>query len=346
MRRVLATPGWSLAGGRGARLPIDDRLLPLVAAIGERGSLAAAARELDMPYRTDWALLEAAERALGTPLASLARGRGAMLTPLAKRWLEAHAHAAEILASNVAPIEAGPVRETRAPRQQSPLRVAASHDIALAQLRDRWRVAHGVALSFHGSVESLAAYAAGNADVAGFHYVETGDGADPLLAMLRPQRDALIRFIIRSQGLILPRGNPRRVRALADIADKRLSIVNRQPASGTRLLFDRLLAAAGIAPSALPGYANEEFTHAAVAATVAAGKADAGFGIEAAAAQFGLVFVPLVEERYRFACRRRSLEKPGIVAFRKLIGSAATRAVVEPLPGYRLDRPGTPVAPD
>jgi putative molybdopterin biosynthesis protein len=49
------------------------------------------------------------------------------------------------------------------------------------------------------------------------------------------------------------------------------------------------------------GYAHEEFTHEAVAATVASGQADAGFAIEAAAARYDLDFVPLVTERYGLA---------------------------------------------
>lgn len=138
----------------------------------------------------------------------------------------------------------------------------------------------------------------------------------------------------------MARGNPRRLRGIGDLVAKRLTIVNRQPGSGTRLLFDRLLARAGIAGGSLAGYSNEEFTHAAIAATVAAGRADAGFGIRAAAAQFGLGFVPIVNERYLFACARRSVESARVVAFRELLASRATRAVVAPLPGYSLDAPG------
>jgi molybdate-binding protein len=133
------------------------------------------------------------------------------------------------------------------------------------------------------------------------------------------------------------------VQSLRDVAAKRLRFVNRQPGSGTRILLDRLLAGAGIAPAAIDGYGNEEFTHGAVAATVATGKADAAFGLEAAAAEHGLAFVPLAQERYLFACRRRALGGTAIRAFRRLIAGAATRAVVDRLAGYALDEPGTPV---
>ena len=78
----------------------------------------------------------------------------------------------------------------------------------------------------------------------------------------------------------------------------------------------------------------------ALAATIKAGKADAGFGLEAAAAEFGLAFVPVVRESYFFACRRRALRSEAVGAFRALLADADTRAVVSGLPGYALDAPG------
>jgi len=305
MRRLEPVVGWRIEGHRGADAPLDVRLPALLRGIDTHGSLAAAARDVGIPYRSAWALLEEAERVVGTALA-VSSGR------------------------------ARPV-DTR-PRA---LRVAASHDIALAQLKDRWRLAHDVTLTFAGSAASLEAYAAGRVDLAGFHVASgVARTSDPLLTRLDPERDAVIRFLTREQGLVVPRGNPRRVRSLRDVRTKRLTIVNRQPGSGTRLLLDRLLAREGIAPATIAGYANEEFTHAAVAATVAAGRADAGFAIRAAAAQFGLGFVPVATERYLFACAKRAAESPRIMAFRALLASRATRAVVAPLPGYAVDAPG------
>jgi molybdate transport repressor ModE-like protein len=340
LRRLAALSAWVLqdADGSGGQV-VDARVLPLLRSIEELGTLVAAAPAAGVPYRTAWAVLEQAEEEIGAPLVELTRGRGALLTPFAKHWLAADAEALRALA-RVPALDAEPARVRPSRRRVPPLRIAASHDIALAQLRDRWRVAHDILLEFHGSAESLDAMQAGQADLAGFHVAVdglSGRERDPLLARLDPARDAVLPFLTRTQGLILPRGNPRRVKSLGDVAAKRLSIVNRQPGSGTRILFDRLLARAGIDAAALPGYSNEEFTHAAVAATIAAGKAEAGFGIHAAAAQFGLAFVPLVTERYLFACRRRIVDTPRVLAFRALLAGSATRAVVKPLPGYALE---------
>jgi molybdate transport repressor ModE-like protein len=338
--RLSALSAWVLrdADGNGGQV-VDARVLPLLRSIATLGTLVAAAPAAGVPYRTAWAVLEQAEEEIGAPLVELTRGRGALLTPFAKRWLAADDEALRALAG-VPALDAQPARARTAPKPVPPLRVAASHDIALAQLRDRWRVAHDILLEFHGSAESLDAWHAGQADLAGFHVAVDGHAAherDPLLARLDAARDTLLPFITRTQGLILARGNPRRVRTLADVAAKHLTIVNRQPGSGTRILFDRLLARAGVDPATLRGYTNEEFTHAAVAATIAAGKAEAGFGIQAAAAQFGLAFLPVISERYLFACRRRILDTPRVAAFRALLASSATRAVVRPLPGYALE---------
>ena len=345
MRHLEPIVAWRVEGHRGPAEAVDVRLMALLQGVDTHGSLAAAARAAGMPYRSAWALLDEAEKAVGSALATMSRGRGAALTAFARQWMAAHEAAGTLLSSQVAAIAVSGSRPQPVDVRPRALRVAASHDIALAQLKDRWRLANGVALEFHGSAASLDAYAAGRVEIAGFH-VATGAPrtSDPLLVRIDRERDAVIRFLTREQGLVVPRGNPRRVRSLRDLPGKRLTIVNRQPGSGTRLLLDRLLAREGIAASSLAGYANEEFTHAAVAATVAAGRADAGFAIRAAAAQFGLGFVPIVTERYLFACARRIVESPPVAAFRALLGSRATRAVVSPLPGYALDSPGTLLA--
>ncbi len=339
MGRLRPTILWTLAARAGADVVLDARLPALVAAAAARGTLGAAAREVGLSYRCAWGLIEHAADICGEPLLALSRGKGASLAPLGERLLAAHRAASERVADLALAL---PLRAQRSEHSHPrTLRVSASHDIAIAQLRDRWRLAHGIAVDFVGSGAALSAYASGSAEVAGFHVGPVPRGArDPLLGRLDPARDAVIRFLRREQGLIVARGNPRRVRTLADIAAKHLTIVNRQPGSGTRLLFDRLLARERIDTASIAGYTSEEFTHAAVAATVAAGRADVGFGIAAAAAQFGLAFVPLAQEHYLFACRRRQLDGARVGAFRALLADDATRAVVAPLPGYALDSPG------
>jgi len=339
MARLAPVVFWMLTGRGGANVALDARLPALVAAAAAHGTLGAAAREVGLSYRSAWGLIEHAGDVCGEPLLALSRGKGAALAPLGERLLAAHRAAGERVADDSLAVPLRVRRPAHPPTRV--LKVSASHDIAIAQLRDRWRLVHGVAIDFAGSEAALAAYASGSVDVAGFHVAAMPRASrDPLLERLDPARDALIRFLRREQGLIVARGNPRRVKSIADIAAKRLTIVNRQPGSGTRLLFDRLLAREHVDAASIAGYTSEEFTHAAVAASVAAGRADVGVGIAAAAAQLRLGFVPLVREHYLFACRRRQLDGARIGAFRALLASDATRAVVAPLAGYALDTPG------
>jgi putative molybdopterin biosynthesis protein len=91
---------------------------------------------------------------------------------------------------------------------------------------------------------------------------------------------------------------------------------------------------------AIRGFHNEEFTHAAVAAYVASGMADVGFGVEAAARQFGLDFIPMAREHYCLLCREDGLELPAMTALLRVLQNPDFQARIGQLPGYALSRPG------
>jgi putative molybdopterin biosynthesis protein len=129
-------------------------------------------------------------------------------------------------------------------------------------------------------------------------------------------------------------GNPRGIHSLADVAERGARFINRQRGSGTRALVDRLLRRAGLAPEEVKGYGDEEFTHLAVAATIAAGRADAGVGVRAAAARFGLAFVPLGRERYWLATRRQSLGERRMEQFLSALRGASLARLAKRLAGY------------
>jgi molybdate-binding protein len=143
-----------------------------------------------------------------------------------------------------------------------------------------------------------------------------------------------MKVVEREQGIIVAAGNPKSVQGVADLARSDMRIINREPAAGTRLILDALLQHAGIDPVSVRGYDNEEFTHTAVAAMVASGAVDAGFGIRAAAARLNLGFVPLVRERYLFALRRADLRTRPIVEMRGVLRGQEFAAGIRPLAGY------------
>jgi molybdate transport repressor ModE-like protein len=349
--RIVPTLGWSLEGETAEML--DARLLPLLRAIARSASLTAAIVECGISYRAAWGLLREYQRKLGEPLVLLERGRGASLTASGAQLIAAERAATRRLAHVLPPLAAeigsAPNREVRAATQ--PLRVAASHDLVLAALANALPALSGLTLevAFMGSLPALKEFADGRADVAGFHVPIAGrpdfDRAS-FLRGLRARRDRLIRFVDRDQGLILSHGNPAQARSFRDIAGRKLRFINRQRGSGTRLLIDQMIAHEKIDPSAIIGYGNEEFTHRAVAATVASGGADAGFGLRAAAAEHRLAFVPLVRERYFLAVRAKALETAAIASLIQVLRSAPFIGIARRFAGYRAEAAGSVVSLD
>ena len=343
---VRITTRWQTGDG-----DLDIRLIPLLRAVAKEGSLNRAVSSLSLSYRHAWGLLGRMERALGRSLMVMERGRGARLSPFAARLLAADDAAAAILGRELRAAVHSLNRETTAPRQparRKPLAVHASHDLALAELRDRLSERNNVAfeLHFRGSLECLSSLARGECDIAGFHVPDVR-AANTLMDQYRPwlklRTLRIVHFVTRQQGLIMARGNPLHIRSLADLVGAKVRFVNRQPGSGTRLLFDSLLSAVDIRSTQINGYALEEFTHAAVAATIASGMADAGFGIEAAARRQRLDFLPIARERYYLAARSSIFAKPGAVALLKTLQSGELRPILRRLPGYTAPRTFEPV---
>jgi putative molybdopterin biosynthesis protein len=235
-------------------------------------------------------------------------------------------------------VPVAPALAPPAPAAATGLRCAGSHDFCLDVLARHLRAA-GVSMEFHltGSSEGLRALAEGRAELAGAHLLDD-DGADYNCGAVRsalPGRDVrLVTLVEREQGLIVPRGNPRGLRAAEDLAQPGLRIVNRQPGSGTRRLLDALLARAGVRPADLAGYGREVETHLAAAAAVAAGSADVALGVAAAARALDLDFAPLASERFDLVLLAESLAAPWFGPLIEALAAPAFRAEVEALGGY------------
>lgn len=338
MIRVKLQYEWRLAPGGGQG--VEPILFRVLYAIHTAGSLAGAARTTQLSYRHVWGLVGKWERMFGRPLVRLRHGRGAALTEFGQKLLWAE----QLVQARLAPELESVGQEIE--RALSPLidaganrlAVCASHDLALAQLRER--LAHGdglkLDLRFLGSLDSLAAFSKGLCGVAGFHFAEGME--QPAAALfrryLKPRQHKLIGLATRTQGLMVAKGNPKNIGDLSDLIRGDVRLINRQRDSGSRIEFDELLSGAGIDPGAIDGYQTEEFTHLAVAATIAGGMADAGYGIRAAAAHYGLDFIPLLTERYYLACRSDSMEEPQQAMFAELLRGPQMRKILSGMPGY------------
>ena len=226
---------------------------------------------------------------------------------------------------------------------QPVLRVHATHGFAVETLRQFLAGRQiPIDLKYRDSDEALTAFIDRQCDVVGLH-LPIGELEAEIAAHYAPrvQNDwTLIHLATRRQGLAVAPGNPKQIRGVADLSRDGLRFVNRQTGSGTRLLFDLLLSRAGVDTLRIEGYEILEYTHAAVAAYVGSGMADAGFGLEVPARRFGLDFVPLVTERYFFLCRNDFLAEPAMQQFDSVLHDAAFRAQVALLPGYDPNEAG------
>jgi putative molybdopterin biosynthesis protein len=335
---------------RGARL--DHPLFELLTAIRTYGSIKQAAEQLDVSYRHAWGSLKWWEQVLGQPLIVWEKGRSAQLTPFGEKlaWAEERARIRLTPQIEALRAELQNALSVAFDDQHQVLTVFASHDLALPLLRelagDLFQL--HIDLRFAGSVDCLHALAAGRCLVAGFHVPDDANAhsffAKTLKPLLRPGKHKLLGFARRTQGLMVARGNPLRLASLQDSLAPHVRFVQRQPGSGTRLLFEHLARQANIAVNSTATTVRTEDTHVAVAAAIASGSADAGLGIEAAARERGLDFVPLAQERYFLVCLRDALEHPAVIRLRDALASKDWLEGLRRLNGYEPLNPGEVLA--
>lgn len=215
-------------------------------------------------------------------------------------------------------------------------------DLAASALRER---DPGLSLvsSNVGSLGGLGALRDGLCHVAGAHLLDpvTGTYNLPYVdRVLGAGEGAVVRLVHREQGLLVAPGNPLRLQGVADLARAGVRYVNRQRGAGTRVLLDHELGRLGVDPDDVEGYGREESTHLAVAAAVAAGRADAGLGIRAAARAFALDFVPVAEEPYDLVTTAAVLGDGALDPLLELVADPSFRAAVEALGGYSTAETG------
>jgi len=223
-----------------------------------------------------------------------------------------------------------------------------SHDLTL-DLMAQFLAEHGrrLASANVGSLGGLIALRRGEAHFAGSHLLDPESGEYNLryIREYLPETPvAIIGLVGREQGLMVAPGNPLKLTRLEDLATTGASFVNRQRGAGTRVLLDFHLGRAGIEPAAIRGYETEEYTHLAVAAAVASGRAACGLGIRAAAEALGLGFVPLFDERYDLVIPRVHYDSPFLRPLLDLLGDPRFRDAVAALPGYSLEPMGRVIA--
>ena len=224
--------------------------------------------------------------------------------------------------------------------------IIGSHDITIDILADEIRNKGGgirISSGNVGSLGGLIALKKGTCHMAGSHLLDTRTGRYNISYINRyldGVRVSVFHLVLRDQGLIVAKGNPKGLKGIMDLAGSKIVFVNRQAGSGTRVLFDYKLEQAGIKPETINGYNHEEFTHMAVAVDVLSGAADCGMGIFAAANALDLDFISMAREQYDLIIPSKMLYQPNIQAVLETIRSQHFRKRIASLGGYDPSRSG------
>jgi len=233
------------------------------------------------------------------------------------------------------------LQELILPQSKKPALIfSGSHDLALES------AAEHLAKHFHlfslpvGSLDGLVNLRQGLCQISGAHLLdENGDYNTSYIRHFFPDRNVeVVTLAYRTQGLMLLPGNPKKVKKVADLARSNIRFVNRNAGSGTRLWIDQELKRLGISPEKITGYENAVKTHSEAAALIEENKADVSLGLQAAAHQHGLDFIPLFEERYDLVLPREN--EKAITPLLDYLQTASFRSELNALTGYNSAHSG------
>lgn len=343
---VIGAPGYPVS----AALTFEIFAAPMLAAlqgtttVTRQAVTARLARKLASPLgMDDWVRVRLGRvggRIVATPLprgagvlTSLVRADGLLVVPAG---LEGHHAGTDVEVQLLRGL--GDINRT--------IVAIGSHDLVLDLASSALRgIDPGVTLASSnvGSLGGLVALRDGLCHVAGSHLLDpaTGDYTVPYLPRVLGRADLIVvRLVHREQGLIVAAGNPLEITGIADLNRSGLRYVNRQRGAGTRVLLDHELSRRGMAPSDVAGYEREEHTHLAVAAAVAAGRADAGLGIRPATRPFGLDFVPVAEEPYDLVLTEQTYDSALLAPLWTLLADEKFRTSIDALGGYSTAETG------
>lgn len=195
-----------------------------------------------------------------------------------------------------------------------------------------------------GSMTALRALQQGEVHVAGVHLFDpvTGESNLPFLRrVLKGSNYEVVTFATWEEGLLVQAGNPKSIRAIDDIGDPSVTLVNREEGAGARLLLDQRLHAAGIPSHQVRGYGTIVASQFEIARAIASRQADVGIGIRSAAQIFGLDFVPLQAARYDLVVPKAYLKShPTLSHLFETIVSRPFRDEIEALGGYDTSETG------
>jgi excisionase family DNA binding protein len=244
-----------------------------------------------------------------------------------------------------------PKREAAPPTREGLLVIAGSNDLLLDRAIALFNTLHPEHLAVFGNLGSMGGLRAlrrGVCHLAASHLLQEDENEYNFEYASRELEDspATVNFCRREQGIIVRKGNPKKIKQIADLGRPGLRIVNRALGTGTRLLLDRELLKAGVKGEKIEGYAHEVQRHIDVGLEVLSGRADAGPGIRPVAELLNLGFIPLRWERFDLMAARERFFDEGVQRFLGLLHEPRFHRIVkEGLEGYDLSLSGKMVFP-
>ncbi|HND50404.1 MAG TPA: substrate-binding domain-containing protein [Anaerolineales bacterium] len=233
------------------------------------------------------------------------------------------------------------LQEIILPKSKKPAVIfSGSHDLALENVSEQLAKYVNLLSLPVGSLDGLVNLRQGLCQISGSHLLdESGEYNTPFVKRLFPDRNVeIVTLAYRTQGLIIASGNPKGIKNIADIARPSVRFVNRNPGSGTRLWLDAELRKQKIPVEKISGYEDQVKTHSEAANLVIQNKVDVSLGLQAAAYQNGLDFIPLFEERYDLVLPREQEEN--LNPLLEYIQTVNFREMLALLTGYNTSHSG------
>jgi molybdopterin molybdotransferase/putative molybdopterin biosynthesis protein len=233
------------------------------------------------------------------------------------------------------------LQEVILPKTKKPAVVfSGSHDLAFEGIAEHLEKHVNILSMPVGSLDGLVNLRQGLCQISGSHLLdESGEYNTPFVRHFFPDRDMeIVTLAYRTQGLMLANGNPKGVTKVVDIIKPNVRFVNRNPGSGTRLWLDAELRELKIPTQKVNGYDTVVKTHSEAAFLIENGKADVALGLQAAAHQYSLNFIPLFEERYDLVLPREN--EKSLIPLLDYLQTANFRAELNALTGYNSTHSG------
>ncbi len=224
---------------------------------------------------------------------------------------------------------------------ENALIITGSHDPLIDELSDMLKTdetSFSVSSSHVGSMGAITALKNAQAHMGFVHLLDTQSGEYNKSYIKKYFPDGgvkLIKGVGRVQGLMVKKGNPLGINSFEDITKGRY--VNRQLGSGTRILCDYMITKNNMNKADIDGYRNEEFTHTAVAALIAAGNADCGLGIYSAAKMYDLDFIEICIEDYDLLVDEKAYENTSVQKFIRKLKSEKFKERLTEMGGYKVE---------